>query len=63
MHAHYSQPRVLWLILPVLAYWLSRFLLMAHRGELHHDPVVFALKDRASWIVLGLLLSITLLAK
>ena len=44
----YSEPRVLWLICPVVMFMISRFWLLAKRGELHDDPVVFAIKDRIS---------------
>lgn len=45
----YSRPNLLWLVCPLLLYWISRALVMANRGVLHDDPVVFALTDRASW--------------
>ena len=47
----YDRPEALWLICPLLLYWISRALLLAHRGDMHSDPVVFALLDRASQIV------------
>jgi hypothetical protein len=37
-------------------------LLLAHRGELHDDPVVFAATDRTSLITGAVVLTITLLA-
>ena len=37
----------------VLAAWILRVWLRAHRGELQDDPVVFALKDRTSWFHAG----------
>jgi 4-hydroxybenzoate polyprenyltransferase len=46
----YSQPRILWLISPVLLYWISRVWFLTHRGEMHDDPVKFALTDRRSWL-------------
>lgn len=46
----YSYPERLWFAIPFLIYWISRVLLMAARGELHEDPIVFALTDRATWI-------------
>ena len=61
----YERPEFLWLICGVLAYWLSRAWLIAGRGEMHDDVVVFALKDRVSLAlgvlcaVLGLLANIT----
>ena len=45
----YSHPNRLWLICPLLAYWISRVIIIANRGILHEDPVIFALKDRVSW--------------
>ena len=47
----YRQPLVLWLISPLLLYWISRVWLLAHRGEMHEDPVVFAIHDRVSYAV------------
>lgn len=46
----YSHPRRLWLICPVLLHWLGRVLMLAHRREMDDDPIVFALKDRRSWV-------------
>jgi hypothetical protein len=46
----YSQPRLLWLICPVLLYWISRVWFLTHRGEMDDDPVRFAIADRQSWL-------------
>jgi 4-hydroxybenzoate polyprenyltransferase len=46
----YSRPALLWLLVPLLIYWVARALIMAHRNEMHHDPVVFTFSDRASRI-------------
>ena len=51
VRALYSNPGQLWLICPVLTYWISRVLVKANRGELDDDPVIFALTDRVSWAV------------
>lgn len=53
----YSQPELLWLLCPILLYWVSRVWVVTHRGEMHDDPIVFAATDRASQAVgvLGLL--------
>jgi 4-hydroxybenzoate polyprenyltransferase len=47
----YTRPQLLWLLCPVLLYWVSRIWLKTYRQELHEDPVVFALTDRASLAV------------
>jgi len=47
----YRQPRLLWLIVPLMILWLNRVWLLASRGVLDEDPVAFALTDRMSqWI-------------
>jgi 4-hydroxybenzoate polyprenyltransferase len=53
----YARPKVLWLIGPLLLYWLGRVWFMARRGNLGDDPVLFALKDRVS-LLLGALIGI-----
>lgn len=50
----YATPQFIWLACPVLLYWISRAWLIAHRGQIHDDPIVFALKDRVSWVVAAL---------
>jgi len=44
----YSRPETLWLLCPVLLYWVSRLWLKTSRGEMHDDPLVFAFKDRGT---------------
>jgi len=52
--ALYARPQVLWLICPLLLYWISHLWITSHRGRMDDDPVVFAATDRASQIVIGL---------
>jgi 4-hydroxybenzoate polyprenyltransferase len=47
----YRNPTLLWMILPLMILWLCRVWLLATRGELHEDPVVFALTDRMSLLI------------
>jgi 4-hydroxybenzoate polyprenyltransferase len=49
VRALYDEPNRLWLLCPILLYWITRVFMIANRGELHDDPLVFALTDRASW--------------
>lgn len=44
----YTRPELLWAISALLVYWLSRTLILAGRGKIDQDPVVFAMTDRAS---------------
>ncbi len=50
----YRQPELLWLLFPMLLYWLCRVWILAARGQLHEDPVLFALKDRTTYLVAGI---------
>ena len=52
--ALYRHPRVLWMLCPLLLYWISRVWVVAHRGRMHDDPVVFAVTDRVSQVILVL---------
>jgi 4-hydroxybenzoate polyprenyltransferase len=49
----YRHPERMWLIAPLMILWLCRVWLLASRGELDEDPVVFAITDRMS-ILMGL---------
>lgn len=50
----YHRPQFLWLLCPLLLYWLLRAWLIAHRGAMHDDPVIFAVTDWVSRIVIVL---------
>lgn len=58
----YAQPYWLWLLCPLLLYWISRAWLLTHRGQMHDDPIVFALRDRASLVVAALVVGAVVLA-
>jgi len=57
----YSHPARLWLVCPVICYGISRLWLLAHRGKMNEDPVVFAIKDKTSYL-LGMLIAIFFLS-
>ena len=44
----YANPMILWLLCPVLMYWVGRIWLFTGRGQMHEDPIVFAIRDRVS---------------
>jgi 4-hydroxybenzoate polyprenyltransferase/phosphoserine phosphatase len=58
----YAHPSALWSICPLLLYWISRTWLIAHRGAMNDDPILFVLKDRPSLVVAGLCLATGVLA-
>lgn len=51
----YAVPELLWAAIPLLIYWVARTWLVALRGEMDHDPVIFAIRDPISAVVLGLI--------
>lgn len=58
----YRHPKVLWLLCPILLYWISRMWIVSHRGDMHDDPIVFAATDRGSQMVIALGVVIVLAA-
>ncbi|RKH36393.1 UbiA family prenyltransferase [Corallococcus praedator] len=49
--ALYGHPERLWLLCPVMLYWVGRIWVLAHRGLVNEDPLIFALRDRVSYVV------------
>ena len=58
----YAHSERLWLGFPILLYWLGRVWLLTARGQMHDDPVVFALRDRSSAAAFLSFLLVVLLA-
>ena len=58
----YRHPELLWLECPILMYWLSRMVLLAHRRVVDDDPIVFALRDRNSRVCGVFMIAIVLIA-
>ena len=58
----YSRPELFWVACFLLMYWISHLWMTAHRGHMHDDPLVFALRDWASRITLLLIVLIALAA-
>ncbi len=44
----YPLPQALWLICPLLLYWIGRVWMITARGEMHEDPILFAIRDHTS---------------
>ena len=58
--ALYPHPEALWGVCAVLLYWITRTVMIAHRGGMHDDPVVYAAKDRISLICMLIILGFVL---
>lgn len=59
----YPHRELLWGVCPVLLYWITRVWFLAERHVLTDDPLLFALRDRVSYLAGLLILGIVLLAK
>lgn len=58
----YKEPAIFWLTIPVLLYWLMRMWLVAHRGKMTDDPIIFAIKDKISYITFLIIIIILIVA-
>lgn len=58
----YTHPELIWLLCPVLLYWIIRVWTFAHRGLMHDDPMVFAVTDKISQLCFLVSVIIVLLA-
>ena len=50
--ALYRHPDLLWFNFVLLLFWISRMILVTHRGQMHEDPLVFAATDRTSQLIM-----------
>jgi len=62
VRALYAHPSFLWLVCPLVIYWISRILLRSHRRMLHDDPIVYAMKDKVTWATAALIIVVGLVA-
>ncbi len=60
VHDLYKSPQVVWGAVPVLLYWVSWIWLKAHRGEMHDDPLVFAVREPESLVAGAIFVGILL---
>jgi 4-hydroxybenzoate polyprenyltransferase len=58
----YGRYELMWFLCPLLFYWISHIWLIAHRGKMPDDPVVFAMNDWTSRILAFLMLAVAVLA-
>ncbi|MEO6837818.1 MAG: UbiA family prenyltransferase [Ginsengibacter sp.] len=47
----YSRPKILWTISFALLFWISHLWLITNRGEMTDDPIVYAIKDKISYLI------------
>lgn len=56
----YPNPEALWGVCAVLLYWITRTVMVTHRGKMHDDPVVYAAKDRVSQVCFLIMIAFVL---
>jgi hypothetical protein len=44
----YRHPVWLWLLLPLMLYWVGRIWVLTMRGQMSDDPIIFVFKDTAT---------------
>jgi 4-hydroxybenzoate polyprenyltransferase len=54
VHNLYQRPQLLWLLCPLFLYWITRIWLLSWRGELNEDPILFAVRDPATYIIVSI---------
>ncbi|HVE88277.1 MAG TPA: UbiA family prenyltransferase [Burkholderiaceae bacterium] len=62
VQARYGAPLLLWLVAIALVYWIGRMWIKASRGEMSDDPIVFALRNAGSRILIAAMIMATLAA-
>jgi len=60
IQALYQHPKAVWMLCVLVLYWISRVWMTAHRGNMHDDPLLYALRDRVS-LAVGVLAAITVI--
>jgi hypothetical protein len=58
----YGHHRILWFMCPLWFFWLGYIWLIAHRGGMRDDPLVFAFQDRTSRLTLALMVVIAFIS-
>ena len=58
----YAEPIRLWLIVPMMLFWQLKLWHKTLHGRMTDDPIVFAAKDRVSWIIGALTIVCAVLA-
>lgn len=58
----YQQPELIWLTIPILLYWIMRMWFVAHKGKMTDDPIIFAIKDKSSYVTFFLITIILIVA-
>lgn len=59
----YTRPKILWTISFTFLFWISHIWIITNRGEMTDDPIVYAIRDKISYLiflVIGLIIFFSL---
>lgn len=59
----FAQPGLLWGIVPLVLLWNCRIWLSTARGYMHHDPILYAVRDRVTWVISLAVVAVMLAAR
>lgn len=59
----YRHPEIIWLICPLVLYWINKLWLNSARRQIKDDPVIWAFKNRVSRGIAALSVALLLLAR
>jgi hypothetical protein len=59
----YTRPEIIWFACPALLAWITRVWMLAHRGLMSDDPLVFAVRDRMSLAIFAFMMLVLWLAQ
>ncbi len=58
VHKLYSSPSIMWGICIIMIFWIFRIIVVAKKGKIKDDPIVYAIKDKISYLCFFLILCI-----
>lgn len=59
----YAHPQLLWLVCCTMLYWITRMWIKTTRREMHDDPLLYAIRDWNSLVVLAITVGLVLVAR
>ncbi len=58
----YKSPLLIWLTLPIILYWLMHMWMVAYRGNMTDDPIIYAFKEGYSYVAFSIIILILIIA-
>ncbi|NNC98742.1 MAG: UbiA family prenyltransferase [Gammaproteobacteria bacterium] len=58
----YRLPEILWIVVPLIGYWIMRIWIITARGQMNEDPISYAIRNKNSWFVATAILLVMIAA-